>query len=1153
MEGVRHGPYDPPYNENSASKIPVECSTSQTPFPEEMRPDARKGGIGSAILIALPDDRLPLLNPRYDRFGEDGSWTNPWCIRKTTASEWSWETKGRVPATCLSAGRDAARDGPHTSFGGASPFAEAHTPDGRGAMHGPVQNGSALGSAARSYQADPMQTGMEGEYDSPLMGLLLTTSFVLPNADVARSSTATFMEHPVAGTAVLLKRSPHSFTVALRPDQKFVTSVLPPESKETFPVAPFNFPSTVVRGPTAFSPLGSGETSPKGHHSATFGKFSPLFVDEKDEREEEEEEEAEEIGYTLTFVNINPISSASPPPGGIPSSSSTPYRPREKEESKHVSSSVPPHTSTCSPSHLASSATVPSFPSSIAPLSLDVDGLHLIQPLPLPLLVSQLPLVRKGDVHLIVTHVDGHRRAYVPLRVSDVYDDHCAYEMDALVSDFSSGGAAFDQEGNFVGLQHQSGKVCIALFIREIVHQLFQSDLLGCCRSPISDVPVVERRDSLSLAETTKSAPLLQECVPMVSPSRLMNPKEKAMHLAGFEGTSFASRMTGGGTVSEAVSPHRGRSGPPIASRRDKNSTENVSHSTPILSALHLSQGSDPLSAVRTEANRNSRTMTSIVSRTPGFEEVYREFFTPFFCSYDTSSSVQPFASSPVMSMMESDGKQTLATSSCAVDTLTASFQSLIHMLFGFCYSAPLMQLVLREIQEKKYTSLHSQVGRSGGIGMMLALLDENQQNQAFVESCLSCLAVLCLDVGNLAIFTQLNGVVSVMAVLPVYPHYSPILQWGLYCLMHATKVEGTSQSREAVHTFLQWNGFGVVTNVLVRYGAKNGCLAGWVGCLLDHLLDVEESLGVLTWMLQDGVGTTAVSFFIQHVTDRFVLCGFLPFLRHVIRMIQEAHDTYRRRQEEDGHEGASSTTHEKEGQPNLSPYFSSEPRTTFPLFLPLTAVPMQNHFETTKVEHDQENTPTRAMHPLKTVSAVGTMQMEAVNTRRDVSSPDGAESSTAGFLLPYGVEEHPHTVGSAQAGQHTLPENRTADNTERRNNATNRVLCHPFCGIPCIFADFLSLLAVNDSFINALQYVCLSESEGRLPRSAELLRCVADILNAFIYFKMVPPFSFVSALEKALYRIKKHLPAVLELTECYQALLNLHSQFAEGVKITPV
>lgn len=1152
-EGVGHGPYDRHREENSAPEIPFEYSTLQPPFSEEKRSGTRKGGKGSAILIALPDDCLPVLHRRYGLCSDDVSLTNTWGIRKTNAGEWSWKKKGKEPTASLSTEADVSRHGHRVSLDCSSHFAKAHTPGGGCARTAEVKNGSPFWRAPPSYQGGQRRNENDEECDSPPMGLLLTTSFVLPNTNVARTSTATFMEQPVAGTAVFLKRSPHAFTVALRPDKKFVTSVLPQEPNAIQPLAQPNRCATGMRHTTVFSPLGSQETSLEANHFSTFGKFSSLFAEAEEGSEEKaEEEEEEEIGYTLTFVNINPIPSSSQPSAAIPSSSSssssssTPYPPCEKEEHRPFFSSVSPSTSKCPSSHCVSSDT-PSFPSSVAPLSLDVDGLHLIQPLPLPLLVSQLPRVRKGDMHLIVTHMNGHRRAYVPLHVSNVYEDHCEYEMDSLVGDFSSGGAVFDRDGNFVGLQHQCGKVCIALFVSVIVRQLFQSDLLGCCRSPIADVPFVERHDSLSLAEPKKSVTLLHEPSHILSPSRATHAKDKAMQLAGFEGTTRARPMPVG--VSETTCARSTWSGNPMGSRQHRNSAGDATRSSYLLSHLRLSQESVSCSAVSAEANRSRRSVvTRIASRTPGFEEVYREFFTPF--ALDATSSVHPFTSSPGASMMESEGKRTRTASSVS-DTLAFSFQSLIHMLFGFCYSTPLVQHVLREIQEKKYASLHPQVGRSGGIGVILELLDENLQNQTFVESCLSCLAVLCLDVGNLTVFIQLNGVVSVMTALSVYRHYSPILQWGVYCVMHATNAEGSFQSREAVHAFLRWDGFGVVTYVLEQYGAKNGCLAGWVGCLLDHLLEGDAPYGILTWMLREGLPATAVSFFIQHVTDRFVLCGFLPFLRHVITMIQKAHDRHIRRQEGDDSEGGSSTTHEKEREQNALPFSSSTLRTTFPLFYsPPTAVPLHNNSEAANVEH-QKDTSTTGHPSLKTMPTVSTAHSEAVQSGRNDSTPDGTASTKADFL-PHGVEEHPNTEGNAQEAHHTLLNDGTADSIGKKNSGTNRVLCHPFCGMPCIFADFLSLLVADDSFMNALQYVCHSESEGRLPRSPELLHYVADILNAFFSLKMVLSLSFISVVEKALYRIKKHLPIELELAECYQAFLNLHSQFAKGVNIVP-
>lgn len=118
------------------------------------------------------------------------------------------------------------------------------------------------------------------------------------------------------------------------------------------------------------------------------------------------------------------------------------------------------------------------------------EGLHLIDPLPIPLLVSRIPTIKVGDAHLMVTHVNGQDRSYVALKVSAVHEHYCEYYSTSSATQLSSGGAVFDLEGNFVGVQHQTEVQCIALLMHSIVHRLFRSDILGLCNSPISNLPL---------------------------------------------------------------------------------------------------------------------------------------------------------------------------------------------------------------------------------------------------------------------------------------------------------------------------------------------------------------------------------------------------------------------------------------------------------------------------------------------------------------------------------------------------------------------------------------------------------------------------------------------------------------------------------------
>ncbi|CCW64119.1 unnamed protein product [Phytomonas sp. EM1] len=143
------------------------------------------------------------------------------------------------------------------------------------------------------------------------------------------------------------------------------------------------------------------------------------------------------------------------------------------------------------------------------------EDLRPIQPLPLPLCLSSVPPVRIGDTHLLVTHVDGLERHYVVRSVVAVYEDYCEYALDSgrpRLGEFASGGAVFNERGDFIGLQHHRNE-SICMFVASIVRHLFDSDHLGMCRLPISEPPLaIEDSSGDGLLDSsltqTRSAPL---------------------------------------------------------------------------------------------------------------------------------------------------------------------------------------------------------------------------------------------------------------------------------------------------------------------------------------------------------------------------------------------------------------------------------------------------------------------------------------------------------------------------------------------------------------------------------------------------------------------------------------------------------------------
>ncbi|EKF38729.1 hypothetical protein MOQ_001060 [Trypanosoma cruzi marinkellei] len=327
-------------------------------------------------------------------------------------------------------------------------------------------------------------------------GVLLTTSFVFSSREEAQGATVTFLEQPVAGTNAREGRRVESFQAPLCVEKLFFCST----------------PSASVLPRSRLAVGGASMPVPKNTHfsgnSAARGgslhgsKFS--FIGE------EEGDNEEELGYTLTFCDMNPTEECSVPVG----MAGPPFVPPGHSfiTSSEVSASV---SCVSSPHHLLQHPPATSSferqetqnatrgPSSCGTGSLS--GRHAtqrwdwypIKPLPLPLLLSRIAKVRVGDRHLMITHINGCERHYVVQTVKRVGNDSCEYEFFDPASEFSSGGPIFDMRGDFVGLQHQSGDHSYGILISSIVRHLFQSSLLGVCRLPIVDVSVDEKKFDL--------------------------------------------------------------------------------------------------------------------------------------------------------------------------------------------------------------------------------------------------------------------------------------------------------------------------------------------------------------------------------------------------------------------------------------------------------------------------------------------------------------------------------------------------------------------------------------------------------------------------------------------------------------------------------
>lgn len=549
----------------------------------------------------------------------------------------------------------------------------------------------------RSNENDEEQLGA--------MGLVLTTSHVLGSCEEAMDRTVTFLEKPVAGTAIQLGREPRAFSVSLRGDRRFVSSMKQRNKGTSWKEKDFSTMS----------------------NAALYNELNRI------------DDEEEDIGYSMTYLDMYPST----------------------VDALHHDNS---ERQTCLSQHTAAQ---------------NVDSLHLIKPLPLPLLFSKIPPVKVGDAHLMVTHINGLERSYVALKVLRVHEDYCEYETASFLCDFSSGGATFDMMGNFIGLQHQFADQCIALFTQSIVSRLFQADLLGLCCCPISSLPLA----------------VLQE-----------------------------------GGMSENERNER------------FNQPFSILQSNPLMDVSFT--GNQLMNFGDIERSR-ARATSALASRIPSFEEVYEEFYVP------------------------------------------NRFDSLLHMLFAFWYNSELTRRVLERMMAQEYTALHPTVATSGGIGVLMELIDGHAEDAALVERCLAALTLLCLHFCNLSVFIQVKGILTVMEVMSSYIHHSTILQWGVHCVMSATDPSQTCEATASVELFLRMNGLDLSLYALKEHGASNRNLTSWVGSCLHNVL--LSNSAYVSLFHQKGLTYGVVPFIEQYRSDRLVLCGLLPFFSSLVVASKEA------------------------------------------------------------------------------------------------------------------------------------------------------------------------------------------------------------------------------------------------------------------------
>ncbi|KPI85987.1 hypothetical protein ABL78_4949 [Leptomonas seymouri] len=436
------------------------------------------GGRGSATLIAVIGSQGKLVDSEKGPYlSRDGSGSN-FCSATPETSD-----AGSLPCNTR---------GMHDSFRSISP-------------------GSVTSMERLPCDDNPRRVG---ETKQLSLGVLLTTSHVLGTPEDADGVTVTFLDQIGLMKTASLGHVPMPLRVPLRGAYGFVTSA-----------AESNAQSPKHRG-------GGEDNRGGGPHDA--------FLDDPDCRlyrqdDAADEDPVEDVGFTLTFCDIFPV------PAELASSAAraqplTPLR-RQRAAGAALSGGLEGSVSSCGGSRgispqassprssgwgrgvsygssahrssvchldegtfaaadqrsLSSEAATTHMAAFRSGAASDKSNLLLVQPLPVPLLLSVIPDVKVGDAHLMITHVNNGRRCYRVRHVAAVYPDYCSYTLTSASNDECSGGPVFNSAGDFVGIQHERSGYGICLLMKSIVRSLFESDLLGMCRSPVSEVSVEKR------------------------------------------------------------------------------------------------------------------------------------------------------------------------------------------------------------------------------------------------------------------------------------------------------------------------------------------------------------------------------------------------------------------------------------------------------------------------------------------------------------------------------------------------------------------------------------------------------------------------------------------------------------------------------------
>ncbi|KAG5476375.1 hypothetical protein LSCM1_04077 [Leishmania martiniquensis] len=825
------------------------------------------GGRGSAILISLVDNRGQLIDTSsLERSGTTG-------------------TKG----TNLNHGSTHSHRSGDSSTQRAPHLGNA----GYGAGH--HVTGSTRDSPSTRMQLGAAHSSTQPKIP-PALGVLLTTSHVFRSPQDTASASVCFLDQPMIGTTALIGREPKPVRVGLCSALGFVSSVAAPKKER--------------EGDIDDSGAAARACCSRLDDEPDYLLYAAAAADLS------EEDEAEKIGFTLTYCEAFPTCGDTANPTELP----PPLNPSQSSGSRwnRADSLAPSHLGSephhgggaemgkeaarmrerpfeCArtqqrgeggaipdASHAAGGRRLNQAGNDVASRNANgtQDSLFQVQPLPIPLLLSRIPEIKVGDVHVMITHVNDGRRAYRVQQVADVFADYCTYESTRFGGVTCSGGPVFNVQGDFIGVQHERDGQSLCLRMRSIVRNLFDSDLLGMCHSPISE-ETVKKRALLARPDDTASSVMTIPRPPGVFRRKSGQTLPKHSHSASLHcaGVATAGDIADGGDRGSlssrlpALSPGSQRlalsrtegclaadtpctaSAHPLATTSRLDSRRTLRHMSsdhsdgaPCKSTRPAKELSTPANAAAAAVLPLSPPSKPLAHGAPGFEEVFAEFF---------------------------DGAE-----------------SLPHILYAFSHSLPLVKITLESLAQLKYRDELEHMAAIGGVGAILEAIDMYPQEEQVVASALAALCRICLYEHNLAMFLHLDGVATVMEIMKEYVHQQTVLQWGVYALLCATDVSCPSAAASAV-AMVHSSAPQLLVNVLRVHGtvkreaaarrSQNNCLVRWTCDLIANLLMatsrtttlflVDDFLTLLLQLSRDNGGDAFLMEGFAHVFCAFVQC----------------------------------------------------------------------------------------------------------------------------------------------------------------------------------------------------------------------------------------------------------------------------------------